>query len=403
MIVVYIAYALLFVGFLLLFRVQLSANKNKIHLETKRVKNPKIAILIPARDESKVIEPLLKSILDQSISIPPEHVYIIVEKETDPTIAIAKKYHMQYFIRQKLDLKTKGYALQELIEDLEKKKEYYDLYFILDADNILDKDFIRYMLDDYQAGYAISTGYRALKNRNHYFPISAGLTFYFINEIRNRNASKKNGSMLLSGTGYYIHGEYIKKWQTFPFHSLTEDYESSLYYALNNISTHYQPQAIFYDEQPENYRKSIVQRSRWIKGYFKNYLAYQKLFKEKLRKHPENKGAIIGMRIGVLPALCIVLGLLLLLGVNITNAHSFFVLIAFIYLVLVIVTAYILALVSKSLQLNKKLYLQVLFYHPIFLISYVHAFLRAIIKHNLNWEVIKHETTEYEEISKENL
>ena len=403
MIVVYIAYALLFVGFLLLFRVQLSANKNKIHLETKRVKNPKIAILIPARDESKVIEPLLKSILDQSISIPPEHVYIIVEKETDPTIAIAKKYHMQYFIRQKLDLKTKGYALQELIEDLEKKKEYYDLYFILDADNILDKDFIRYMLEDYQAGYAISTGYRALKNRNHYFPISAGLTFYFINEIRNRNASKKNGSMLLSGTGYYIHGEYIKKWQTFPFHSLTEDYESSLYYALNNISTHYQPQAIFYDEQPENYRKSIVQRSRWIKGYFKNYLAYQKLFKEKLRKHPENKGAIIGMRIGVLPALCIVLGLLLLLGVNITNAHSFFVLIAFIYLVLVIVTAYILALVSKSLQLNKKLYLQVLFYHPIFLISYVHAFLRAIIKRNLNWEVIKHETTEYEEISKENL
>ena len=403
MIVVYIAYALLFVGFLLLFRVQLSANKNKIHLETKRVKNPKIAILIPARDESKVIEPLLKSILDQSISIPPEHVYIIVEKETDPTIAIAKKYHMQYFIRQKLDLKTKGYALQELIEDLEKKKEYYDLYFILDADNILDKDFIRYMLEDYQAGYAISTGYRALKNRNHYFPISAGLTFYFINEIRNRNASKKNGSMLLSGTGYYIHGEYIKKWQTFPFHSLTEDYESSLYYALNNISTHYQPQAIFYDEQPENYRKSIVQRSRWIKGYFQNYLAYQKLFKEKLRKHPENKGAIIGMRIGVLPALCIVLGLLLLLGVNITNAHSFFVLIAFIYLVLVILTAYILALVSKSLQLNKKLYLQVLFYHPIFLISYVHAFLRAIIKHNLNWEVIKHETTEYEEISKENL
>ena len=109
------------------------------------------------------------------------------------------------------------------------------------------------------------------------------------------------------------------------------------------------------------------------------------------------------MRIGVLPALCIVLGLLLLLGANITNAHSFFVLIAFIYLVLVIVTAYILALVSKLLQLNKKLYLQVLFYHPIFLISYVHAFLRAIVMRNLNWEVIKHETTEYEEISKENL
>ena len=329
--------------------------------------------------------------------------YIIVEKETDPTIALARKYHMQYFIRQKLNLKTKGYALQELIEDLEKKKEYYDLYFIFDADNILDKDFIRYMLEDYQAGYAVSTGYRTLKNRNHYFPISAGLTFYFINEIRNRNVSKKNGSMLLSGTGYYIHGDYIRKWKTFPFHSLTEDYESSLYYALHNISTHYQDKAIFYDEQPENYRKSIIQRSRWIKGYFQNYLAYQKQFKQKLREHPDNKGAIIGMRIGVLPALCIVLGLLFLLGVNITNAYSFFLLIAFIYLVLIIVTAYILTLVSKALKLNRKLYLQVLFYHPIFLLSYIHAFLRAMLKRNLNWEVIKHETSEVEEISKENL
>ncbi len=403
MIIVYLAYALLCLGFLLLFRVQFTANKNKIHLETKHVKNPKIAILIPARDESKVIEPLLKSILVQSVSIAPEQVYIIVEKETDPTIALARKYHMQYFIRQKLNLKTKGYALQELIEDLEKKKEYYDLYFIFDADNILDKDFIRYMLEDYQAGYAVSTGYRALKNRNHYFPISAGLTFYFINEIRNRNVSKKNGSMLLSGTGYYIHGDYIRKWKTFPFHSLTEDYESSLYYALHNISTHYQDKAIFYDEQPENYRKSIIQRSRWIKGYFQNYLAYQKQFKQKLREHPDNKGAIIGMRIGVLPALCIVLGLLFLLGVNITNAYSFFLLIAFIYLVLIIVTAYILTLVSKALKLNRKLYLQVLFYHPIFLLSYIHAFLRAMLKRNLNWEVIKHETSEVEEISKENL
>ena len=176
-----------------------------------------------------------------------------------------------------------------------------------------------------------------------------------------------------------------------------------MYYALHNISTHYQDKAIFYDEQPENYRKSIIQRSRWIKGYFQNYLAYQKQFKQKLREHPDNKGAIIGMRIGVLPALCIVLGLLFLLGVNITNAYSFFLLIAFIYLVLIIVTAYILTLVSKALKLNRKLYLQVLFYHSIFLLSYIHAFLRAMLKRNLNWEVIKHETSEVEEISKENL
>ena len=93
----------------------------------KKVRNApeRIAILVPARNESKVIESLLISIENQSSSILKD-VYVIVEDEQDKTVEITKKYHMNYFVRQNLKLKTKGYALQEMIEYLHHQNKIYD-------------------------------------------------------------------------------------------------------------------------------------------------------------------------------------------------------------------------------------------------------------------------------------
>ena len=375
--------------------------KNKIKKEDNIKKEPKIAILIPARNESAVIEELLDSLLKQSVFIDPKDIYVITESIDDPTIKIVKEKKMSFFVRKKLNLKTKGYALAECLEDLEAKQKYYDLYFIFDADNILDKDFIKYMLEDYYDGYAISTGYRTLKNSDSYFPVTAGLTFFMINEIRNRSAIKKQGSLILSGTGYYINGKYIKKWKTFPFHSLTEDYESSLYYALEGISTHYQDKAIFYDEQPKSYKESIVQRSRWIKGYLANWLEYRPKLKKKLKeKKALNPRSLQEMYIGITPALYMVFGLILLviLVVLSTSFSSSWQLLLYclcflgiIYLCLLLLTAILLWMVGKQIKISFKVYFGTLFYHPIFIISYVHAFLVAIFKKNLGWQAIKHE------------
>lgn len=352
----------------------------------KKVRNvpERIVILIPARNESKVIESLLISIENQSSSILKD-VYVIVEDEHDKTVDIVKKHHMNYFVRQNLELKTKGYALQEMIEYLHHQNKTYDMYFIFDADNILDKDYLKYMIADYLNGYDISTGYRALKNTKSYFPICAGLTFTFINGFRNQKGSK-----ILSGTGYYISGEYIQKWQTFPFHSLTEDYESSLYYTLENISVHYNEKAKFYDEQPEDYQKSIKQRSRWIKGYFQNYFYYHKLLKAKLKENPSNKGEITQMYLGIIPYLCYLFGFVFLI-IYLTGFKSIIFLPLLLYFIFFLCTIYNLYLFQKETKLSKKLYFQVLFYHPIFMFSYLHAFLRCLIHPSLGWEEIKHE------------
>ncbi len=392
-----IGFAFLFLGLFLMFYPKWLKKNNQERLEKKGKKDPSIAILIPARDESKVIEGLLQSIEEQTLKVPSQNIYIIVESKKDPTVTIAKKHQMQIFIRKKLELKTKGYALQELVEDLAKKKIYYDCYFIFDADNRLEKDFLEKMIKDYQKGYAISTGYRSLKNKDKVFPVSAGLTFYLVNEVRNQMSLKKNGNIILSGTGYYIHGKYIKEWQTFPFHSLTEDYESSLYYALHQISTHYCEDACFYDEQPEKYKTSIKQRSRWIKGYFTNWFHYRKKLKEKRKQNPSNYASLLEMEIGILPVILIIIGFILILGFGIFLAPAklslrlllFVIGLGLIYLLLVIITAMLLWIATKKMPLKKEVILGVLFYHPIFLISYVHALFVAIFDKNLGWEKIE--------------
>lgn len=387
-----------FLGIYYYLKKHFYRKQNILNLESEIKKNPNLAILIPARNESKVIEELLVSIESQTIKVPHKNIFVIVEEENDETVKIVKKHQMNYFVRKKLNFKTKGYALQEIIEDLEEKKIFFDCYFIFDADNVLKENFIEKMLEDYQSGYAISTGYRKLKNKDHYFPVSAGLIFFIINELHNKNTLKNNGNLILSGTGYYIHGRLIKEWKTFPFHSLTEDYESSLYYTLHEISVHYKEDAIFYDEQPTNYKQSILQRSRWIKGYFHNWFYYRKKLKKQKKEKPKNLGSIMDFYIGVLPVICIVLSILLFLfylllhilkSYNFQAVILFLLIIIFIYFILVIISFLLLKILKEKTKLSKKVYFQTAFFHPIFLVTYIHAFFKSLQK-NLKWEKITH-------------
>ena len=59
------------------------------------------AILIPARDESKVIEDLLISIKKQSLKVSFKDVYVITESINDKTNSIASNYGANVIIREK--------------------------------------------------------------------------------------------------------------------------------------------------------------------------------------------------------------------------------------------------------------------------------------------------------------
>ena len=383
-------YILIFLFGLFLLIIK-SIQKRDINLSIKDNKETKFSILIPARYESKVIENLLISLNKQTVKVNPKDVFVIIESLEDKTYEIVKKYHMNIILRKKLDLKRKGYALEEAFNYLKEKNKIYDLYFIFDADNILDKNFIKEMLITYKSGYDIACGYRVIKNKKlNIYSISSILTFSLLNNISNKNKIKKNLNVILSGTGFYFSKEVIK--DGYNFHSLTEDYELSLYSILNNYSSTYNNKAIYYDEQPEDYKTTVNQRIRWIKGYLEARKKYMKSFKNNLFVKHFNKASIIYEYIGMKPYIFMLFSILYFVIYNIIKFKFFYILfvIMFIYFILMIITIVLLKKEKFNLKLNFKEKILVIFYNPFFILSYILCFFKAICTKNVEWKRIDH-------------
>lgn len=369
----------------------------RCYLKPKKYNNKKrYCILIPARYESKVINNLLLSITKQTTKINPKDIYIIVESIKDKTVDIAKQYNMNIILRENLSLKRKGYALNDAVTYILKKQIHYDAYFIFDADNILDKDFIKNMEKSINEGYDIGIGYRNTKNSNTLVSASSALTFSMINTMLNERKNKYHNNLTISGTGYYIKGSIIEEWNSFPFHSLTEDYELTLYAILNNLTTTYNKKAIFYDEQPDNFNISLKQRTRWVKGYFEARKKYiNKISKSEIKNDP-NFASKVNAFLGVTPYIYIIIGLLIILvNILITKGITSFlsyltIFLLLIYILLALFTIIMIKKEKNSLNISKSMKIKVIFYNPIFMLSYIICLLRTIFIKDIKWDKIDH-------------
>ena len=375
--------------------------KDKNNLSKESIENPRFCILIPARDESKVIENLLVSIQNQSYNQLLSDVYIIVEDPNDKTIAIAKKYHANILLRKNLNHKRKGYALDEALQEILLTKKY-DAYYIFDADNILDQNYLLEMKKTYDQGYDIGIGYRNCKNGNdNVISACSALTFSMINTLSNKRKMKNTNTLTISGTGFYIKGKIVEQWRGYPFHSLTEDYELTLYATINNLTTSYNEKAIFYDEQATTYQVTKNQRIRWIRGYFdcrKKYI--QSLKKSKNMNNP-NYGSILTEIAGVTPVILLLIGFLLLFissiilsildqftFMNIILTTILFLLI--IYLLLSLFTALLIVKEKKQLSLTNITKLKTILFNPIYLITYIPCAVKALTAKEITWDKIVH-------------
>ena len=101
--------------------------------------------------------------------------------------------------------KTKGFALQYLVKNIEKDYgiESFEGYFIFDADNLLKSDYISKMNDAFDSGEKIITSYRNTKNFDENWVAST----YAIHWIRSIRTNHRARSVLrlatnIQGTGF---------------------------------------------------------------------------------------------------------------------------------------------------------------------------------------------------------
>lgn len=389
LIIILISLVILIYSFLVTIK-----NNNYPQKTTSQGKN---CILIPARNESKVIEDLLISIENQTQKIESKDVYVIVETPKDKTVDIVKKHKMNIVYRKDLTKKRKGYALDDAIKEILRENKHYSAYFIFDADNILDKNYIKEMQKSINEGYDIGISYRNTKNSKTLVAASSALTFSMINTIGNTFKNKYSNNLTISGTGYYIKGTLLEELEGFPFNTLTEDYELTLYSTLNNITTTYNEKAIFYDEQPDSFKVSIVQRTRWVKGYFEARKKYIKKIRKSIDIKDINYGSKINAIIGVKPYIYLIIGVILLLISSVQSGLIGLLKVALIisftiYIDLVLISYLIIKKEDDKLNLETSK-IKLILYNPIFLLSYIICLINAIVKKDVSWQVVEHTKT----------
>lgn len=366
----------------------------------------RFCVLIAARNESKVITRLLKSLKEQNYNPGKFDVYVIVEDPNDKTVSITKSFDYIPFVRKDLTKAGKGYALDECIQEIFTNNKDYDILTIVDADNVLAPNYLEEFNNAFCYGYPVGHAYhRQYNEEGNWLADCSTLTFAGMNTFQNKARTILGRNIIMSGSGLYMDFNIIKDLKGWTFTTLTEDYEFSMYCAIHNIRTAYIPTTYYYDEQPTTLSQSRKQRVRWIKGYMTAQKMYSKQLKKDMFKNSSNINSKLDFTIGVVPNILYVIGLLGYELFNIiatiyfaitqntlyaTTFKNFLGITLIVYAVLQMYTILQLSAEREHLKFSFKNKVKIALMNPIYICLYVPFAIEAILKKNVTWVPIKH-------------
>ena len=371
--------------------------------ETLHAPMHRFAVLIAARNEEAVIGKLIDSIKAQSYPGRLVKIFVAADNCTDATAEAARSHGAEVYERYDMTRRGKGYALDFLLREIKLRGHgRFDGYIVLDADNVLDRDFILHMNETFSAGHDIVTCYRSSKNYGDNW-ISAGYALWFLRESRYLNSARARlgSSCGVSGTGFLFSQAVLDaQGGGWPFHLLTEDIEFTIDNVTRGMKVGYCPDAIAYDEQPISFRQSWAQRLRWSRGYLQVFKKYGRALISGIFS---GSFSCYDMAMSIMPAAVLTgLSIVVNLGaalVNVLYYHEGGVLgvsalqtLVNLYLTLFIIGAITTATEWKSIHCEPAKKIFYVFTFPLFMLSYV-----PIVIHSLfvtpEWTHIDHTRT----------
>ncbi len=358
-------------------------------------KDHRFMAIIPAHNEEAVVGNLIESLKNQSYNKELYDIYVIADNCTDRTAQIARDAGAIVYERFDPEKKTKGFALDWFLQQKIKEDAPYDAFCVFDADNIVDKDFIKNMNKKLCQGEDVVQGYRDIKNPTDSW-ITAGYALFYWTMHRFYHLARYNVGLspLLNGTGFMVRFDVIKPdgWKTV---TLTEDIEFSLQRIIKGKRLGWATDAIVYDEQPVGFKQSWSQRSRWTVGHMQCIKEYTKKLGLAIK---ENKSMVnvdgFLYIVGSIPMFIITIVLLLTnFLMYIGNAITQFDLILNIlryliptFLLPILTSAFVMWLDKRPI----KPMIKGLLCYPIFMGSWLLINFKCLFKRDTKWEKINH-------------
>ncbi len=358
-------------------------------------KDHKFMAIIPAHNEEAVVGNLIESLKNQNYNKELYDIYVIADNCTDRTAQVARDAGAIVYERFDPEKKTKGFALDWFIKQKIQENADYDALCVFDADNIVDKNFIKNMNKKLCQGEDVVQGYRDIKNPTDSW-ITSGYALFYWTMHRFYHLARYNVGLspLLNGTGFMVRFDVLKPdgWQT---KTLTEDIEFSLQRIIKGKKLGWATDAIVYDEQPVGFKQSWSQRSRWTVGHMQCIKEYTKSLAKAIKDKKTMMNVdgflyIVGsIPMFVLTIILLLTNFLMYTGSAITQADLM------INILRYLVPTFLFPIVTSmfAMWLDKrpiKPMIKGLLCYPLFMGSWLLINFKCLFKRNTKWEKINH-------------
>jgi len=248
--------------YLLFFALMGLFTKSPKQTQTEKIR--KIAVLIPGYKEDNVIVDVAQKALIQDYPKEAFEIIIIADSFSTNTVEQLKQLPLRV-VEVNFEVSTKAKALNKAMEVI---GDNYDIALVLDADNIMDVDFLTKTNRAFNRGYSIVQGHRIAKNINNSFAILDAISEEINNYIF-RKAHRSIGlSAALIGSGMAFDYKLFKEIM-FGIDAVGGfDKQLEMFLLKNRYVIEYIEDAIVKDEKVQKSEVFANQRRRWLSAQF---------------------------------------------------------------------------------------------------------------------------------------
>ena len=216
-------------------------------------------VLYPAYNEDRVIINSVHTFLGQYYPYKGFHVAVIsdhMQPETNEQLAQLPITLLQPVFEKSSKAKAMQYALQQIQGE-------YDYVVILDADNVVESDFLARLNDVCNKGYNAIQCHRCAKNSNNNIAVLDGVSEEINNTLFRKAHNRIGLSSALIGSGMCFRFKWFKE-NVYKLSTAGEDRELEALLLRQKIHIHYEPDIHVYDEKVSNKDNFQKQRLRWM-------------------------------------------------------------------------------------------------------------------------------------------
>jgi len=238
--------------------------KNK---DTKAENTPFIRVFIPAYREDGVILNTAQAALRQEYPAGRFEIIVIADGLQAKTVTALRALPVQV-LEVQFEKSTKSKALNRAIQHFA-GAENADVAVVLDADNIMQADFLDRVAHRFAAGARALQGRRAAKNGQNHLAILDAASEDVNNHILCRGQRALGFSARLAGSGMAF--DYALFAEVMPAVDAVGGFDKELELRLTQrgICIEYDEKAIVLDEKISQTKAFSTQRSRWISAQFR--------------------------------------------------------------------------------------------------------------------------------------